>query len=253
MSAAASDQIRRCRLPERRCRLFPKKTRLSTLATFVSTAGTGFSYAKLATAPAVYRPIPGSLISSGNAFVGNASPGNAFRELMEVPRPRIISQPVPSLPHRARFRPRQAPEIRKPLEEARIILAHPAHLRLLQHDLGHEHAIWIAGAAPRQVARRAGVPGEEASSKVTTLRRCGPHPLSPSPFGRGGTTSRVSFPLSTLWRGGQGERTMRGGQGMMSARGVMDDDHKRGSGCEVGWTNEPCLPKIQPMDRPWRP
>jgi hypothetical protein len=29
------------------------KTRLSTRATFVSTAGTGFSYAKLATAPAV--------------------------------------------------------------------------------------------------------------------------------------------------------------------------------------------------------
>ena len=31
----------------------PKNTRRMTRATFVSTAGTGFSYAKLATAPAV--------------------------------------------------------------------------------------------------------------------------------------------------------------------------------------------------------
>src|SRR5947199_5274475 len=177
----------------------------------------------------------------------------SFGGLMELPRPRIISQRSRRLTYRARLRLRERLQIRNPLHKPPIILAHPAHLRLLQHDLGHEHAIRIAGAAPRQVARRTGEPGEEASSKVTTLRRCGPHPLSPSPFGRGGTTSRVSFPLSTLWRGGQGERTMGGGQGMMSARGVMDDDHKRGSGCEGGWTKEPWLPKIQPMDRPWRP
>src|SRR5207247_1807305 len=52
-SAAARDQIRRCRLPVRRCRLSPRNTLPITLATLVSTAGTGFSYAKDATAPAV--------------------------------------------------------------------------------------------------------------------------------------------------------------------------------------------------------
>ena len=43
---------RRVRLPADGSRV-PKKYRRITLATFVSTAATGFSYAKLATAPAV--------------------------------------------------------------------------------------------------------------------------------------------------------------------------------------------------------
>jgi hypothetical protein len=39
---------------------FGSNARSSTRFTFVSTVGTGFSYAKHATAPAVYRPTPGS-------------------------------------------------------------------------------------------------------------------------------------------------------------------------------------------------
>src|SRR5438876_11722003 len=39
-----------------------------------------------------------------------------------------------------------------------------------------------------------------------------PHPLSPSPFGRGGTTRRSSFPLSGTERGSGGE-DLRAGPG----------------------------------------
>src|SRR5439155_7455799 len=67
----------------------------------------------------------------------------------------------------------------------RIVLRHAAHLRLLQHELGDEHAVRIARLAPRKVARGAGPPGEELARK----RR--PHPLSPSTqCGEGGRARR---------------------------------------------------------------
>src|SRR5205085_6199050 len=44
-------------------------------------------------------------------------------------------------------------------------------------------------------------------AKPHPLSRRGPHPLSPSPpCGEGGRKGSPSFPLSTLWRGGQGVR-----------------------------------------------
>ena len=107
---------------------------------------------------------------SGNAPSGNASPGNALCQRMEIPRARIVSQPIPSLTHRARPRPRQTREIRKPLEKSRIVLRHAAHLCLLQHELGHEHAVRIARLAPWQVARGAGPPGEELARKYLCAR-----------------------------------------------------------------------------------
>src|SRR5207302_5737053 len=53
-------------------------------------------------------------------------------------------------------------------------------------------------------------------------------PLIPSPFGRGETRVRLSFPLSALRRGGQGVRTTRGGQGVRTTRGgTGGEDHER--------------------------
>src|SRR6266516_1453630 len=92
------------------------------------------------------------------------------RKRVEIGSPRVVSQPIPSLTHRAGPRPRQRLEIRKALEESRIVLRHAAHLRLLQHELGHEHAVRIARAPPWQVARGAGPPGEELAGEL------GPHP-----------------------------------------------------------------------------
>src|SRR2546429_66709 len=64
-------------------------------------------------------------------------------------------------------------------------------------------------AAPRRVAagaRQSPHPFHSLSLLVLT-------PLIPSPFGRGETRARPSFPLSALRRGGQGVRTTREGQG----------------------------------------
>src|SRR2546430_4087777 len=84
-------------------------------------------------------------------------------------RARIVPQPIPRFPHHARGCTSQAPEIRKPLEKPRIVLPHPAHLRLLQHELRHEHAVRIARAAPRQVAPGAGGPGGGLARKWLTV------------------------------------------------------------------------------------
>src|SRR5439155_11612340 len=66
-------------------------------------------------------------------------------------------------------------------------------------------------------------------SRVLTLSPSppsGPHPLSPSPFGRGGTKGRASSPLSAWRRGGQGVRTREGIKGVKTERAA----HARAKG-----------------------
>src|SRR5438034_11043023 len=89
---------------------------------------------------------------------------------MEIPRAGVVSQPLPGFPYSAGPRPCQRLEIWEALEKSRIVLRHAAHLRLLQHELGHEHAVRIARLAPWQVARGAGPPGEELAGKCLCAR-----------------------------------------------------------------------------------
>src|SRR2546428_2062759 len=84
---------------------------------------------------------------------------------MEIPGAGIIAQAIPRLPHRLRPRARERLQIGEPPENPRIVLRHPADLRLLQHHFRDEHSIRIARPAPREIARGAGVPGEELRGK----------------------------------------------------------------------------------------
>src|SRR5256885_15496550 len=128
------------------------------------------------------------------------------RKRVEIGGAGVIAQPVPLLSHSPGLRFRERLEVREPIDEPRIVLRHATHLRLLQHELGHEHAIGVARAAPGQVARGAGPPGEQLATE--------PHPLSPSPqCGEGGRRAGIASPLSTTWRGGQGVRGRRTGHG----------------------------------------
>src|SRR2546428_1822361 len=85
---------------------------------------------------------------------------------MEIPGACVIPESVPCLAHRFRPRARERLQIGEPLEEPRIVLGHAGDLRLLQHHFRDEHSIRIARPAPREIARGAGVPGEEL------LRKC---------------------------------------------------------------------------------
>src|SRR2546425_3874106 len=85
---------------------------------------------------------------------------------MEIRSAGVVPEPVPSLSDRAGTSARQVAHGGEAGEEARIVLQHPAHLRLLQHEFAHHDPVGIAGAAPRQVAGGASVPGEELAAKL---------------------------------------------------------------------------------------
>src|SRR6266566_5043671 len=131
------------------------------------------------------------------------------RKRVEIGGAGVIAQPVPLLSHSPGLGARERLEIRKLLDEPRIILRHATHLRLLEHEFGHEHAIGIARPAPRQVARGAGPPREQLAAK--------PHPLSPSPqCGEGGrqASSSLAFtphgsPRYCTWQTGRSSRLTR--------------------------------------------
>src|SRR5207249_10126810 len=53
----------------------------------------------------------------------------------------------------------------EPHEKPRVVRRHPAHRRLLQPHFRGEHALWIARPPPREIARGAGVRGEELLGK----------------------------------------------------------------------------------------
>src|SRR2546430_1621447 len=123
---------------------------------------------------------------------------NGLRQRMEIRSAGVVSQPIPGFPYGSRARAGQRTEIRKLLDEPRIVLRHATHLRLLQHELGHEHAIGIARAAPGQVARGAGPPRKQLAAE--------PHPLFPG--------SSLAFtphrsPRYCTWQTGRSSRLTR--------------------------------------------
>src|SRR5712664_2063360 len=97
-------------------------------------------------------------------------PTDHARKRVEIRSSRVVAEAIPSLPHRPGPSPRQRFEIGEALQKPRIVLRHAAHLRLLQHELGDEHAVRIAGLAPRQIARGAGPPGEQLARKCLRAR-----------------------------------------------------------------------------------
>src|SRR6266487_2528188 len=87
------------------------------------------------------------------------------RKRVEIRSPGIVSQSIPSLSHRLRARARESFYRREPLQESRIELRDSTHLCLLQHELRHDDAVRIAGAAPGEVARMLSIPPKQLARK----------------------------------------------------------------------------------------
>src|SRR5260370_109933 len=112
---------------------------------------------------------------------GTATPGRRAQRLAVVGQPAVVARDRLARdgvqPHRADVVAERVPELahlvdigggeraqrRVGPQELAIFRDHPLHLRLLEHDLGNEHAVGHALAAPRQVAAVARVPGEQAT------------------------------------------------------------------------------------------
>src|SRR5437867_3018935 len=84
---------------------------------------------------------------------------------MQVASARVIAEAIPRLHDRFGARARKPFECREPFQKPRIELRDSAHLRLLQHELGDDDAVRIAGAAPRKVARMLSIPPKQLAHK----------------------------------------------------------------------------------------
>ena len=73
-------------------------------------------------------------------------------EGVEVSGARVIAETRPGLQHAVRRRFGHVSERGETREESLVVVHHPRYLRLLQHELGDEHAVRVASPSPRQVA-----------------------------------------------------------------------------------------------------
>ena len=85
-----------------------------------------------------------------------------LRGAVEIAGARVVTEARPEVQHFIKRRGRQRGGVGKALDEAVEIPDHGGDLGLLQHDLGHPHAIRRGVALPGQiVATVACVPGEQ--------------------------------------------------------------------------------------------
>src|SRR3989441_541744 len=96
---------------------------------------------------------------------------------VQADRADVVAERVPEPAHLAHPRGGEAVDRRVALEELMVLRNHPLHLRLLQHDLGDEHPVRVARAAPGKIAAVLRVPREqtplEAAARPVVRRQHG--------------------------------------------------------------------------------
>ncbi len=140
---------------------------------FVSIKATSCSKAKHAIAPAgvgadagerqqrrdIARELPAVLIE------------HRARRALHIHRAAIVAQPCPGADDIGGRCRRQRLERRELIEERQVLRHDPIHLSLLEHDLGHQDAIGVAGAPPGQIARGVGEPGQQRPAYIGEIGR----------------------------------------------------------------------------------
>src|SRR5437879_1079944 len=87
------------------------------------------------------------------------------RDLMQADGPDVVAERVPELADVAGTGAGKVFERRIALEELVILRYDAIDLGLLEHDLGHEHAVGIARAPPGKIAAVPRVPGQQSALK----------------------------------------------------------------------------------------
>lgn len=75
----------------------------------------------------------------------------------------VVAEAVPGFPHAAGRSLGEVVHRWVPFEEARIEFGHPGRLGLLEHELGHQDPVGIAGGAPGELAPGVAKPFQEES------------------------------------------------------------------------------------------
>src|SRR5688572_5655328 len=90
---------------------------------------------------------------------------------MKISGARVIAQSLPALTHPPRLGFGERLHRWKPSEEPVVEADHARDLRLLQHGLRHEDAIWIARRAPGQVTTMLSEPDPQRPAEARRARR----------------------------------------------------------------------------------
>jgi len=88
---------------------------------------------------------------------------DSFRCDMEISRASVITEALPRAKHLIFRSARQRTKIGKSAEPLVIIRDDGCDLRLLEHELGDEDCVRIAGLAPGEIAPVAAIPAEKRS------------------------------------------------------------------------------------------
>ena len=114
------------------------------------------------------------------AVLGDDDP----RRRVQVAGPGVVAEALPGLAHRRLGGRRQVVEGRVLAQEAPVVALDPVHLGLLQHDLGDQDPVGVAGPPPGQLAPLGPVPGQQPALEA------------PHQGGRAGPAFRASEMLS---------------------------------------------------------
>jgi hypothetical protein len=145
-------------------------------------------------------------------FTGNHTVllrGHLASQRVQVPRACIVAEPLPRLHHTLGPRPGQTVQIGEPIKEAPIEVQHTRDLRLLQHQLGDEHAIRVAGSTPRQVPRVRAEPPLQRAPKGSGVPRGNEGGIGAEACGHGRREATPSRPFAAAL-GGVCLRRVRG-------------------------------------------
>jgi hypothetical protein len=114
---------------------------------------------------------------------------------MQVPRPAVISKPLPE-PKNLRFRSfGQSGQGRKSGQKPMKIGDNRGHLRLLQHQFADQHVICIraaAGGSPRQIPTVLPVPIQQSAAELSGLAKHAWNLSKVAPHGKSGAFFKFS-------------------------------------------------------------
>src|SRR4051794_4751048 len=91
-----------------------------------------------------------------------------LRGRVQIPRPRVVAEPLPRMQNVRFSRSRKAMKIRKAAQPLLIIAEHSRDLGLLEHDFRDENRVRITRSAPGQISAVLPKPAQE-----NTTERCG--------------------------------------------------------------------------------
>ena len=119
-------------------------------------------------------PLNDSSVSSSDGSVPAVVRHRLARDRLQPPRPDVVPEGVPGF----RARPARAPSASASSDgylpsHSCVLGQHAIHLRLLQHDLGHENVVRVVGLAPRQIAAVPAVPRQQPPAKTPPVGAVG--------------------------------------------------------------------------------